>query len=563
MRINITIQQLRGVSIIFILFYHNYKTKIINGYLSVSIFLQISGYINIITSINKKNNPLQFYYKRVINIFPELYITIIFILFLNRNKSYNIINSLFEEIISVLKINSNGYFYKKEINYFNQFDNPSFTLHFWYISLQQQIYTIFPILLELFIDYNKVLYVISFSSFSMFCYFSFADPSFSYYSIVCRIYEFILGSISNNINISNGFWSIIQNYIVYIIITIQLVDFKIYRIYKFTVINIASLFLIAIINSNNLSKHFLLNNYYLYLLGNISYELYLIHYPLIQIHLSFIWYIFYLFIISYFLSFIKTLSNSILLIICIVSPLLILKHINHQNKFYQLKFREIIIAPSIDPGVEYANALRIVKKYNPITNKQKICLLVLGDSHIQQWLPSLIRIAKSKNYGIIEKYFHADIIENEKFHEVIQILNKYKIFNEIIISSFYMSNTLIKNISNFIYHFRKYIELLLNYTNHIYIIDDIPFLNFNPLNCIYSNIHKSKCYSILGINASFTPIPFIKNINVKYCNMNKYICIDKKINLFKDGIIIYKDTNHLTLSFSNTLTFHLDKCLNL
>lgn len=274
-------------------------------------------------------------------------------------------------------------------------------------------------------------------------------------------------------------------------------------------------------------------------------------------------YIIYLFFISYCFSYIKQLSNSILIIICILSPVLILKHIKNEKKLYHLKFREIIIAPKIDPGTEYSNALKLIKKYNPIIRKQKNCLLVLGDSHIQQWFPSLIRIAKSKNYGIIEKYFHADIIENEKYQQVYQVLNKYKYLNIKIICSFYMSKTLIKNISNFVNHFKKYIEVLLNYTHYIYIINDIPFLNFNPLNCIYSNIRKSECFSILGINSSLNSITFIKNINVKYCDMNKYLCIDKKILLFRDGYIIYKDTNHLTLSFSNTLTIQLDKCLNL
>lgn len=146
MKFNIYIQQLRGIAILFIILYHYFRTNRINGYLSVTIFLQISGYVTAYSSINRKFNISFFFYKRIINIFPQLYITIIFLLFINRNYSFNRINNLYDEILSVIKINSNIYFYKKEIDYFNQFENPSFTLHFWYISLQQQLYILFPIL---------------------------------------------------------------------------------------------------------------------------------------------------------------------------------------------------------------------------------------------------------------------------------------------------------------------------------------------------------------------------------------------------------------------------------
>ena len=75
------IDGLRAISIILVIIYHAYPNALPSGFIGVDIFFVISGYL--ISSIILKSftlgnfNFLDFYEKRVIRIFPALFITLV------------------------------------------------------------------------------------------------------------------------------------------------------------------------------------------------------------------------------------------------------------------------------------------------------------------------------------------------------------------------------------------------------------------------------------------------------------------------------------------------------
>lgn len=69
------IQTLRGISILLIVFYHYYPKLFSGGYLGVTLFLEISGFVN--NKLDEEFSAAHFYIKRINSIYPSLLIVVI------------------------------------------------------------------------------------------------------------------------------------------------------------------------------------------------------------------------------------------------------------------------------------------------------------------------------------------------------------------------------------------------------------------------------------------------------------------------------------------------------
>lgn len=178
-------------------------------------------------------------------------------------------------------------------------------------------------------------------------------------------------------------------------------------------------------------------------------------------------------------------------------------------------------------------------------------VLLLTDSHGEQWFNIIIPYAKSNNYVIVHIWFWEDTIINENY---VNLFKLFKILTKVnyIVSAHYLQDKY--NHTLFSIKYILYLNILLKYCDEIYVIQDTPHFKTNPNLCLVSASDYDNCYNIIGINATVRQFPIHPNRKVHYINMIKYICLNSfKCYSLWNSIPIYMDDNHLTLQFSQTL----------
>ena len=145
------IDGLRAISIIAVISYHFFEHKIPHGYLGVDVFFVISGFL--IAGIIKREMDCgvfslrNFFKRRIARLFPSL----ITIFIISITISYLVMsNEEFRSILSQIMYGAlyiaNFYFYGKE-GYFTAEPFENTFLHLWSLSVEEQFYMVFPVLL--------------------------------------------------------------------------------------------------------------------------------------------------------------------------------------------------------------------------------------------------------------------------------------------------------------------------------------------------------------------------------------------------------------------------------
>lgn len=194
---------LRALAVILVLFYHLDFEWMKGGFLGVDVFLVISGYFiskNILFSLQKGTFTFYgFYTKRIRRLFPALICTLIIVVvagyFMFTPFNYERLG--ISTIFSSLSLSN--FFFWSESGYFN-LDGPSKPLlHMWSLSLEEQFYLFWPLVLVTLYKYikNHLLGIIAILILAslLLCEFHFStDPEAVFFLIPFRMFEFLLGA---------------------------------------------------------------------------------------------------------------------------------------------------------------------------------------------------------------------------------------------------------------------------------------------------------------------------------------------------------------------------------
>ena len=300
---------IRVVACVIVLFFHLYQFFDINifkgGYLVVQLFLTLSGYLLCFLSFNKKEkfNILNYYKKKFFNTY-FIYLIVIFlsIYVISLIPYINWLN-LKPVTTSVICLYNN--FYQASVNsdYFARSSNSPF-VHFWYISILFQLELIFPFI---FITFKKMgdkvhrilpailSFFIGIISLIYFILLSKTNLSNAYFNTLTRLYPFFFGMGLGFIHIyyNKNFIKLIKNndlsiwgFLLYLITIILLCLFIPYDskdyICSMVMVSILSIKLIdySVIHS---SKSIFVFDTIIKSISSISYEIYLVQYPVIYI----------------------------------------------------------------------------------------------------------------------------------------------------------------------------------------------------------------------------------------------------------------------------------------
>ena len=227
MKYRAEIDGLRFLAVLMVIIYH-IRINILGinifhgGFVGVDIFFVISGYLItkiIVTDLEKgKFNIFYFFERRSRRILPLLLFVSIFFLIIGTlitNGEYLLEFS--RTVVSSIFFYSNYFFLFREVEYGLGANSENPFIHTWSLSIEEQYYILFPIILILLRKYFNLIkvtiFILFFISFYM-CMYGFNNyPKVNFFLFSSRIWEILLGSIIaiipnnklNNLIIKNFF----------------------------------------------------------------------------------------------------------------------------------------------------------------------------------------------------------------------------------------------------------------------------------------------------------------------------------------------------------------------
>lgn len=291
------IDGLRAVAVLGVILYHAEKIAI-GGFLGVDVFFVISGYLITLLilkeiAVNGSFSFRDFYERRARRILPALF-AVMFVtapfawIYLTPNPFIDYAKSL----ISSLLFSSNIYFWLSGGQYAGEMNLLKPLLHTWSLSVEEQFYILYPLILLLCIKYfKKYLTVILFggliSSLLLADWGSRSHPAITFYILPTRAWELLAGAVLAQLEIDYGrtsykifHQSLPALGLILIIHSIIFFEDRMFHPSFYTVSPvIGSMLIIWFTNKEGLVSTILSSKLFVGI-GLISYSLYLWHYPI-------------------------------------------------------------------------------------------------------------------------------------------------------------------------------------------------------------------------------------------------------------------------------------------
>lgn len=289
----IDIQILRALAVIFVVLFHLEVAGIESGFLGVDVFFVLSGFLMAI--LYKQGQVKQFFERRAKRLLPAYFATIILTLFA----------SLFlvmpSELGQVTTQAIYGLFFSNNIGFWMQnsyFSKAEFNplLHLWSLGVEIQFYLLVPLLVWFFRKSKIFLFLALSGSFTACVFIVGISPKTSFFMMPLRMWEFLLGfvvayylTINGAVKYNKFSWLGVVGLLIVCVIPFINVDGQSLNrleahpsLYALLVCTATCLVLgfglPKKLEQNPVSK-------FLSKIGDYSYSIYLVHFPLIVLYL--------------------------------------------------------------------------------------------------------------------------------------------------------------------------------------------------------------------------------------------------------------------------------------
>lgn len=295
------IQLIRGIAVFAVILFHFDKTIFKYGYLGVDVFFVISGFVisNLIYSqIYKKEFSFKkFFFFRFKRIIPALISYLIFV------KLIIYFTVDHQNIVETTKTSLYSLFFlgnihiSRYVDYFTIDTTKNLVVNLWSLSVEEQFYIIFPIVVYFIKKYklkNQIIIFLFFISLSLFSINNYvyenieflkrifdSYDNYIFYSPITRAWEFLIGVIGMFVIENNLFFKRKKNvevfgYLTYItLIFLLFTNFNLVNEY-FRLLSCCILTTLILIFNFKINFKIKLIKFFLFT-GNISYSLYLFH----------------------------------------------------------------------------------------------------------------------------------------------------------------------------------------------------------------------------------------------------------------------------------------------
>jgi peptidoglycan/LPS O-acetylase OafA/YrhL len=149
----------RGIGVIIVILYHMGYEQFKNAWFVISLFFSLSGFImtkNTVETFERRGHVdvFKFWAKRVSRLFPALLLTIVIVLLsqklpIRKNDGVTFQREGEDTFYATIFLTNYNLAYNQVDDYFNEFATPSITRHMWTLSIEEQYYIIWPLVLML------------------------------------------------------------------------------------------------------------------------------------------------------------------------------------------------------------------------------------------------------------------------------------------------------------------------------------------------------------------------------------------------------------------------------
>lgn len=281
----------RGIAVLAVIFYHLPNSLLPGGLQGVTIFFVVSGFLMAKNTIrdekNRQFNFLHFYYKRIKRIYPFLLFSLVVFIFILGISNIRLIGNIRSELPSLIFGYNNWWQLNQGVSYFDSYFNASLFKHYWSLSVELQFYLIWPFLFIVIkrMRRKQVFYLIYTLIFVSILFSLFLPSTKAYYYTIAKLFPFLLGvwGYFNRITIGRFFE---QNTFSKIwLLLLASLCLILFPIFPYTLnellISICFALLLASVDDMNIAKKTKIASTKLSFVGKISYELYLVHFPVL------------------------------------------------------------------------------------------------------------------------------------------------------------------------------------------------------------------------------------------------------------------------------------------
>ena len=592
------IDGLRAIAVAAVILYHAQisifsHNPFSGGFIGVDIFFVISGYL--ITSIILKElvstgsfSFKYFYQRRIRRILPALLaVMLVSVPFAWKYMIPNGFLDFLESILYSLGFSSNWYFFDTGQRYADESGLLKPFLHTWSLSVEEQFYILFPVVLLIVFIYLRK-YLIHILLLGVVVSLGLADWAsrniyhvLNFYMLPTRGWELLTGSILAYFEISFGNRSKNQTLnlilptigLLLIFHSILFFNDEIRHPSFYSLSPIIGVSLIIWFSHKNEIITKILSTKLFVGIGLISYSLYLWHFPvfafarmeglnqdsiLIKILLGFI--ILFLSIFSYYFIEKPARNNkykfknifSIVILIYLIFFSLKLFISNNKSSLFDKNLLEFNELENTRDSWEKCAIKKIVNNnYCKIGNYENKVFLI-GDSHLIPLLNDLGKKLNKKNYEL-NNLTQPGLIYRRKLREDKRVNFLKNIKNSIFIFGGYYQRE-DKDELNLIYEYYKQdFELFLKNNNKIIFLTPIPNIDFVPNRDLYL-IKKNKKIEISiqkkdTIKKNKNSVDFINQFkDISIIDLNNIFCDEIKCYAVKSNKVILKsDRDHPSL----------------
>ncbi|EME8220903.1 acyltransferase [Enterococcus faecium] len=281
----------RGIAVLAVIFYHLPNSLLPGGLQGVTIFFVVSGFLMAKNTIrdekNRQFNFLHFYYKRIKRIYPFLLFSLVVFIFILGISNIRLIGNIRSELPSLIFGYNNWWQLNQGVSYFDSYFNASLFKNYWSLSVELQFYLIWPFLFIVIkrMRRKQVFYLIYTLIFVSILFSLFLPSTKAYYHTIAKLFPFLLGvwGYFNRITIGRFFE---QNTFSKIwLLLLASLCLILFPIFPYTLnellISICFALLLASVDDMNIAKKTKIASTKLSFVGKISYELYLVHFPVL------------------------------------------------------------------------------------------------------------------------------------------------------------------------------------------------------------------------------------------------------------------------------------------
>lgn len=203
------IDGLRALSILSVLAFHIHLPILKSGFVGVDIFFVISGFL--ITRIlllegvvHNRISLLGFWARRVKRLSPALLFVVISVLLagaVTLNRVSGEVGLLDRAALATILIAANHFALSQSGNYFAPLAETNPLLHMWSLSVEEQFYLIWPLLLAAGLAFGGVarfrwaIMAVLILSFGLSCYLSYTDVQAAFFLMPARAWELMTGAL--------------------------------------------------------------------------------------------------------------------------------------------------------------------------------------------------------------------------------------------------------------------------------------------------------------------------------------------------------------------------------